>query len=181
MSTAGLESLQILVVDDNRQMRLLLRSLLRGFGFRRTFEAADAAEALDIMKSTVIDIVLVDWNMAPISGEEFAQMIRTSKDSPNPLCTVIMVTGHSERSRVARARDAGVNSFLVKPVSAEALRKHLVAAFTDNRPFVRSGRFVGPCRRCRGVVGYKGPLRRSTDGDIETDDDHLDVDEVWKR
>lgn len=174
----GLEGLQVLVVDDNRQMRLLLKTLLRGFGFRRALEAADAAEAFEIMRSTYVDIVLLDWNMQPIDGEEFTRLIRTSKDSPNPFCTVIMVTGHSERGRVARARDAGVNSFLVKPVSAVKLRNHLVAAFEDERPFVRHNSYVGPCRRRKAKTAYKGPMRRAQDSEIEArgEDDSFDLD-----
>jgi CheY-like chemotaxis protein len=157
------DSISTLVVDDNRQMRLLLREILRGWGIRKVDEAADGAEALDLMRNAAYDLLLVDWAMQPLDGIDFTRMLRTSKDSPNPYCTIIMISGHAVRSRVREARDAGVNSFLVKPVSARSLGDHLNAAFRDTRAYVRAPGYTGPDRRRLIDRGYDGPMRRETD------------------
>ncbi|MCZ6643590.1 MAG: response regulator, partial [Gammaproteobacteria bacterium] len=48
---------------------------------------------------------------------------------------IIMLTGHAEAERVREARDAGVNGFLAKPVTGEAVHRHIVSLLEDTRPF----------------------------------------------
>jgi CheY-like chemotaxis protein len=160
---SGLEYAQVLIVDDNRQMRLLVRALMRAFGMRRCIETADAAEALEILRTAPVDIIITDFLMDPIDGVEFTRMVRRAPDSANPFVPIIMMTGYSERSRVRQARDAGVNSFLVKPISAKSLLDHVTAAILDPRRFVRCSGYFGPDRRSGMDPKYKGPLRRITD------------------
>jgi CheY-like chemotaxis protein len=157
-------TVSILVTDDNRQMRALVRSMLKAFGFNRIVEADNVEEALDIMRVTPVDLVLTDLAMKPMDGVEFARLVRTAPDSPNPFVSIIMMTGHSDRVRVGRARDAGVNSFLVKPVSAHAMLTHITKVVNDTRPFVRCPTYFGPDRRVAADPHYRGPLRRASDG-----------------
>lgn len=159
-----LDAISILVVDDNRQMRMLVRSVLRGFGFTRLYEAVDPAEALEIMRVTPIDLLITDVAMKPIDGLEFARMVRRAPDSPNSFVSIVVMSGHSGRRMVAEARDAGVNSYLVKPVTAQNLYQHIMAAAGDARPFVRAKNYFGPDRRTGLARRYNGPLRRSSDG-----------------
>jgi CheY-like chemotaxis protein len=164
MSTMrGMESLTVLLVDDNRHMRRLLKSMLRAFGFKTILEASDGRSALRAAQDSFIDLVLVDWAMGQLDGLQLTNALRTSPDSLNPYCTIIMVSGHAGLSRVMRARDAGVNSFLAKPVSAASLRAHLKLAFSDMRPFVRAPSYRGPDRRGGRHRTYAGPLRRRED------------------
>lgn len=159
-----LEKIQALVVDDNHQVRFLVRSLLRAAGVTRVQEAECAQEALVFMRHATVDLVLADWCMRPVDGIAFTREIRTSPDSPNPYAAIVMISAHSEHSRVKSARDAGVNSFLVKPISARSLFEHASAALNDVRPFVRSGDYFGPDRRRGGPdAAYAGPMRRATD------------------
>lgn len=158
-----LETIQSLVVDDNRQMRFLVRSLLRAAGVLRIQEAETADEALAVMQRMTIDLLLVDWCMRPVDGVSFAKMVRQSNSSPNPYVAMVMISAHSEKSRVQAARDAGVNSFLVKPISTRSLFEHVSAALTDTRAFVRSRDYFGPDRRRAASEYYAGPKRRSSD------------------
>jgi two-component system, chemotaxis family, chemotaxis protein CheY len=160
---SGLEYVQVLIVDDNRQMRTLVKALLRAFGLRRCLETGDAAEALEILRTAPVDLIITDFLMQPIDGVEYTRMVRRAPDSSNPFVPIIMMTGFSERSKVRMARDAGVNSFLVKPISAKSLQDHLTAAVLDPRPFVRSASYFGPDRRSVHDPKYAGPLRRMTD------------------
>jgi len=159
----SLSDIHVLMVDDNRQMRFMIRSLLRASGIYQMSEADTAAEALDIMRERAVDLVLLDWKMEPIDGLAFARMLRISERSPNPYVPILMLTAHTEASRVAAARDAGVSGFVKKPISARLLFERISFALTDTRMFVRSGDFFGPDRRKSAAPGYSGPFRRAAD------------------
>lgn len=177
---ATLNDLHILVVDDNAQMRFLLRSLLRAAGIGRVTEAETATDAFEAMTRTPIDLILVDWKMAPVDGLSFTRMVRHAPNSPNPYATILMLTAHTEASRVAAARDAGVSGFLKKPISTNLLFERLNTALTDQRNFIRAGAFFGPDRRFLTPMDYAGPRRRATDS-IKSSGDELDLDDVRYR
>ena len=62
---------------------------------------------------------------------------------------IIMITAHSERPRIIAARDAGINEFVMKPVSAKTLFSRLNAVIEHPRRFVRIEEYFGPDRRRR--------------------------------
>jgi two-component system, chemotaxis family, chemotaxis protein CheY len=156
--------LKILLVDDNQHMRAIMSAILNGAGIRSVREARDGAEALDVLRQYPADIALVDFNMSPIDGVEFTRMLRTAPDSVNPFMAIVMITGHAERSRVIEARDAGVNEFVVKPLTARALLSRLDSVIMRPRAFIRCKTYFGPDRRRTPDKSYKGPMRRTTDG-----------------
>jgi two-component system, chemotaxis family, chemotaxis protein CheY len=155
--------LKILLVEDNHYMRILLAEILRAIGVVRIYEANDGAEGLQMMRDFPIDLVMTDLSMQPLDGIDFVRLLRNSPDSPNQLAPVIMVTGHSTFARVNEARDAGVNEFLTKPLTARGVIERLHEAIEHPRPFVRSGDYFGPERRRRIDPTYKGPRRRAAD------------------
>ena len=163
MNTSPILPITVLVIDDNMHMRGIIKELLRAVGVQDIKEAADPVEAFELIKTIPIDLVLVDFSMPIIDGVEFTQMVRTSSDSPNPYIPIVMITGHSERSRVSSARDAGVNEFLVKPVTAKSLMDRITAIVNNPRSFVKGGTYFGPDRRRRKDVNFSGPWRRKTD------------------
>ncbi len=150
----------ILIVDDNQHMRGILKELLRAAGVSDIKEASDPLEAFEYMKSSLIDLLLVDLSMPLMDGVEFTRMVRTNENSPNHFLPIIMITGHSERSRVNAARDAGVNEFLVKPVTAKGLMERLSLIVNRPRNFVKSKQFFGPDRRRRADPNFSGEERR---------------------
>jgi CheY-like chemotaxis protein len=162
MKTPGLGGLHVLVVDDNEHMRVILQTMLRSLGAQHIREAADGGRAMEMLQTWDADLVIVDYQMKPTGGLELARFIR-SPDSPNRSLPIIMLTGHSEASRVAEARDAGVNEFIVKPLSAQMLVRRLQAIISSNRPFVRCDSYFGPDRRRRDDPEYQGPFRREAD------------------
>ncbi|PZQ16929.1 MAG: two-component system response regulator [Ancylobacter novellus] len=152
--------LRILVVDDNAHMRRIVRTLLHGFGAREVYEAEDGAAGLELFTSHLPDILIVDWSMPIFDGIELASMIRRPESGVNPYVPIIMLTGHSERSRVLRARDAGVTEFLCKPISAKALHQRVLNCVLNPRPFVKTKDYFGPDRRRNVSTAYTGPERR---------------------
>ena len=158
-------SIYVLLVDDNRQMRVLVRELLRPLGMRHCAEPGNAAEGVTMMRTFPADLVITDLAMGDEDGLAFARRIRTADGSPNACIPIVMMTGHAERSRVQAAIDAGVNTFLAKPISARSLADHISHALNDRRPFVRTPTFFGPDRRHHRYHDYAGPFRRAEDGD----------------
>lgn len=159
--------LKLLLVDDNHHMRILLTEILRAIGVRNVFEAADGAEALQIMRTHAIDIVMTDLAMQPLDGIDFVRLIRNSPDSVNPMIPVIMITGHSTMRRVAEARDVGVTEFLSKPVTARGVIERITRVVENPRQFVRTSDYFGPDRRRRDDPNYEGPRRRRNDPPAE--------------
>lgn len=155
--------LSILIVDDNHYMRVLLSEILRATGVKEIHEANDGAEALQMMRRREFDIVITDLSMQPLDGIDFVRLLRNSPDSPNPMMPVIMITGHSTVQRVAEARDAGVNEFLAKPLTARGVLERITKLIENPRPFVRTADYFGPDRRRRADPLYRGPWRRSSD------------------
>ena len=160
---SALQSLNILLVDDNQHMRAITSAILQSAGIRNIREVSDGAQAMDAVRDHPVDLAIVDFNMFPIDGVEFTRLVRNSPDSANPYLPIIMMTGHSEKSRVYEARDAGVTEFVVKPITAKAILDRIQAVIFRPRPFVKTDGYFGPDRRRTAATGYKGPLRRSTD------------------
>jgi len=160
---SSLNELQVLLVDDNQHMRAITSAILQSAGIRRIREVADGGAALDAMRDQAIDLAIVDFNMFPLDGVEFTRLVRNSPDSANPYLPIIMMTGHSEKSRVTEARDAGVTEFVVKPITAKAILERINAVIFRPRPFVKSESYFGPDRRRTDARNYKGPYRRATD------------------
>lgn len=167
MIRVDFNKLRFLVIDDNAHMRRILRTLLHGFGAREVYEAEDGAAGLEAFTTYLPDIVITDWAMPIFDGLELTSMIRKPGANANPYAPIIMLTGHSERSRVLRARDAGVTEFLCKPISAKALYQRILNVVVNPRPFVQTKDYFGPDRRRAGAnANYIGPERR-VGGDVE--------------
>ncbi|XBQ16256.1 MAG: response regulator [Oceanicaulis sp.] len=159
---ADFSRVQALVVDDNAHMIQIVRSMLLGFGITRTYESRDAAEAFDIARNEAIDFIIVDYQMPLLDGLEFTRMVRTAKDTRNPFIPIILLTAHTERSRIFAARDAGVTEICAKPITAKQLWMKIAAVVNNPRPFVRAPGFFGPDRRRKDGSAPDGGDRRTT-------------------
>lgn len=158
-----LSQIMFLVVDDNEFARYIARDVLKALGARKIIYAKDGAEALDILKTTDVDIVVLDWNMPIVDGIEFTRFIRNSDDSPNKFLPIIMMTGYSELSNVMYARDAGVTEYLIKPCSAKQFLSRIRSIVENPRSFVKTETFFGPDRRRHKKKVYEGKEKR---GDV---------------
>ncbi len=157
------DRLNVVVLDDNRNMRTLVQSILFALGVRNIHEAHDVKQAFRDLQHFHADIVITDWHMEPLNGLDFVRMVRSGEDTPNPYVPIIMLTGHTELHRVCEARDAGVNEFLAKPISAKALYSRLISIIENPRPFIRTKTYFGPCRRRRNVGAPRGMKERRAD------------------
>jgi len=149
MDNDYLADVSILVADDQEFILSLVREMLRVLGAEKIYDAYDGDEAWDILGSQQIDLMLVDWYMKPVDGLALTHRVRNDKESPNPYLPIIMMSGYSERARIIKARDSGINEFVVKPLSAKALFGRIVNVIEHPRQFVRTENFFGPDRRRR--------------------------------
>lgn len=161
MAGLNISKVKFLVVEDNPFMQAILRQVLRTLGVLQTEVAPDGDLGFKIFQTFDPDIVLLDWQMAPMDGLEFTRLIRTSRDSPNRYVPIIMITAHSEMNRVIEARDAGVNELLAKPIAALKLFTRIRTIIERPRLFVDSPTYFGPDRRRRVDADYLGPDRRT--------------------
>jgi len=139
-----IQSLCVLVVDDNQYMRKMIRNLLVNCGIKDICEASDGIAALDSIRTMAPDVVVLDWEMPMLSGPELVRIVRSPGVFPMPDIPIIILTGHCERWRVVEAVRLGVNEFLTKPVSAKAIYDRLVSITTQPRPAVQLGDYYGP-------------------------------------
>ena len=156
------DRLRILVVDDNAHMRKLVSTILHAFGISQIIEAESGERAWALLRETNPDICVLDWMMDGMSGVDLVRKIRSDPQSPNPLVPVIMLTGHTQTAKVQEARDAGVNEFIVKPVSVRVMMQRLISVIETPRPFARTKSFFGPDRRRHHDADDKfdGPNKR---------------------
>ena len=155
--------MRVLVVDDNQHMRAIVGVMLNSFGIKMVREAKDGADAIDALRRWPADLAICDFLMDSMDGVEFTRQVRNATDSPNPYLPVVMLTGHSELSRVTEARDAGVTEFVVKPLTAKALVDRINTVIFKPRPFIRSRDYFGPDRRRKDDPFFAGPFRREDD------------------
>ncbi len=156
------DRLKVLVVDDNPHMRKLVVTILQAFGVVHIFEASDGQRAWSMLREANPDVIILDWMLEGMTGIDIVKNVRASPQTPNPFVPIIMLTGYTQMDHVRQARDAGVNEFLAKPVSVNAIMTRLVSVIEHPRPYVRTKAYFGPCRRRRGKEEYRGPERRAS-------------------
>jgi two-component system, chemotaxis family, chemotaxis protein CheY len=160
---AGLNKLSVLVVDDNAHMRSIIVTILDAAGFGQISQASDGGHALKVMQGAIPDIIIIDLNMLPVDGLEFTRTIRRAPNSPAPHVPIIMMTAHTEPSKIFAARDAGINELVAKPISAKTLLDRIIAVIDRPRAFVTTKSYTGPCRRRGNAKKFTGPWQRETD------------------
>ena len=122
-----LTSIRILIVDDSRFMRRLVRSILRSIGVKDIFDTDRAEMAINLIKVQDFDVVILDWVMPGIGGAGFCDAARhIARVKPMP--PIVVITAHATRKVVNDAIRAGVDQILVKPFSATSLRDRLMSA-----------------------------------------------------
>ncbi len=114
-------SRKVLLADDSGTMRKIIIRSLEAVGITGTVEASDGADCLAKFEQDAFDLVITDWNMPGKTGLEVVKAIR-ERGSKVP---IFMITTEAERARVLDAVQAGVNDYLVKPFTTEALREKL--------------------------------------------------------
>jgi len=121
--------MKVLIVDDFATMRKIVRNVLKQIGFTNMTEADNGKNALKILKKENIDLILCDWNMPEMPGIDLLKAIKSDDDLKN--IPFVMVTAEAQKDNIIEAVKAGVNSYIVKPFSAETVNEKLNIIFKD--------------------------------------------------
>jgi CheY-like chemotaxis protein len=147
----NLSSANVLVVDDNPQAVELLCGVLDGFGMRRFRRAVGVDEAKEACADSVFDLILTDAQMPGVDGYEFIRWLRRSTDEQARLTPAIIITAHTRRSQVAKARDCGANFIIAKPITPKIILERIIWVAQSTRLFIETETYIGPDRRFRKV------------------------------
>ena len=141
------QQLNVLLVDDNAFTRKLVRALLYNIGVKSVAEASDGIAALEVIRQSAPDVIILDWEMPLLNGPELVRIVRSPGVFPAPDVPIIMLSAHGERWRIVESVKLGVNEFLCKPVSAKSLLDRLVSILVKPRESVQFGDYYGPAPR----------------------------------
>jgi two-component system chemotaxis response regulator CheY len=116
----------VLVVDDSAAIRKILQRVLRQTGMEigTIFEAGDGQEALGVLQSQTVDLVLTDINMPKMDGIQFLAAVKASTAWRN--IPVIMVTTEGGEAKVGEAVKLGAAGYVRKPFTADQIKEKLV-------------------------------------------------------
>jgi two-component system chemotaxis response regulator CheY len=121
------KNMKILIVDDFSTMRRIIKNLLRDLGFTNTVEADDGTSAIPVLNSGSIDFLVTDWNMPGMTGIDLLRHVRADERLKH--LPVLMVTAEAKREQIIEAAQAGVNGYVVKPFTAQALKEKIEKIF----------------------------------------------------
>lgn len=130
-----MQKLRILLADDEALIRLDLREMLTEAGHEIVGEAANGQEAVQLAQELHPDIVIMDVKMPVMDGLTAAQEITEAEIAP-----VLLLTAYSQQDIVARATEAGVIAYLVKPVREQQLFPAVEVAVSRFRAWQELGR-----------------------------------------
>ena len=144
-----LEGLVVLIADSNHYTRRLTRMMLANLGIRSIYEAGDGVAALDAIRNSNPNVMILDWDLPVLTGQEVMRIVRSPGAFPKPNLPIIMLTDIGKRSRIHAALRLGVHEMLVKPISPKLLQQRVIGLLLKPRPMIRAGRYYIPMPRRR--------------------------------
>lgn len=111
----------IITVDDSSTMRRIIRNTLQKLGFENILEAGNGAEALGVISSNKVDLIITDWNMPEMDGLTFIKNIRAKEEYKE--LPILMVTTEAAKEDILTALKSGVNNYVVKPFTPETIQE----------------------------------------------------------
>lgn len=143
----NLENAAGLIVDDNAQALDLLASVLMSFGMKDLQRASSAMEAMEIVKSRRVDLIMTDGQMPVMDGYDFVRWLRNESGDEKRTIPAIVVTAHSRKAQVMRARDCGANFIITKPITPKIILERILWVAQGRRVFIETDTYIGPDRR----------------------------------
>jgi two-component system chemotaxis response regulator CheY len=115
--------MKFLVVDDFSTMRRIIKSVLNELGYSNVTEADDGSTALPLLRDGDFNFLITDWNMPDMPGLELLKAVRASEKLAK--LPVLMLTAEAQRDQIVAAAKAGVSGYIIKPFTADVLKKKL--------------------------------------------------------
>ena len=115
------KQIAVLVVEDDKNLKRLIRSHLENFGFERIQEADDGNSAFLLLSQIKIDLIVADWHMPGMDGLEFYALLKNKDDFKD--IPFLMITGEAKKEKVVEAFTSGIKNYIIKPFEAEDLER----------------------------------------------------------
>ena len=167
--------LSILLIEDSPFMRSLMVGVMRAMGIERLHIAEDGQDALDMIKVLAgdvektgfspIDMIVTDLEMPRMDGLMLLRWLRRHEQSPDRFIPVVMADV-ADGKLVAKARDAVVTEFVVKPFSVDGLAARMANVIEFPRQYIYNPTYFGPDRRRHESSEIEGEKRKLTDSDV---------------
>jgi CheY-like chemotaxis protein len=125
-------NLNILIVEDNKINQLLVKNMLLKFGFSNLDLAQNGKTAFKKLSENNYDIILLDIQMPGMNGYEITNEIRTKKSLRHHRVPIIALTGNGSEKDMVRGKEAGINDYVIKPHTPEALCSAILKYAIDN-------------------------------------------------
>lgn len=123
------DSVVCMIVDDDKFSRTFIKTALYQIGIKNTKEAANASEAIELLRSFKIDVILLDQQMPEKNGLQLAKELKSGVVEGSENIPIIMITVDTKEKTVLDAKELGIQEYLVKPISPLALKKRISSAF----------------------------------------------------
>ena len=163
----NLRDLVILVADPSSYISMLIHGMLRGFGSNKILEVRNSNGVLQTLMGQKIDIMICDMHLPPHGGLSLTRAIRGKTDNEHRTMPILCMSSDSREATIKRARDAGANMVITKPLSPKSLYSRLVWVTFDPRGYVETPTYYGPDRRFK-IEGFPdGQGRRKGDLPVE--------------
>ncbi|ARO14847.1 two-component system, chemotaxis family, response regulator CheY [Ketogulonicigenium robustum] len=120
-------NLQVMVVDDMTVSRALIEQALDWAGITKVQYEANGEKALNRLVASPVHLVISDYNMPGMDGLELLEALRANRSTQR--IGFILITGTASKELIERGRKAGMNNFIAKPFTKEALL-HCIEAVT---------------------------------------------------
>ncbi len=131
-STSDLAQVSVMVVDDDKDMLRLLRTMFQRIGINQVSLHPDPMEALQTPALKAPDVLICDWEMARMDGGQFVEQFQRTP-AFRPGTAIFFLTGRPLSDRVETAKRLKVQGFLAKPVSPKMLQARIERFVADKR------------------------------------------------
>jgi AmiR/NasT family two-component response regulator len=122
---------RVLIVDDNGSVRTITRRILEMIGYTVIGEGKNGLEAVNLVRSLKPDVIVMDIEMPKMDGITASRQIQAIHPTP-----VVLLTVHDTVDLIAKARDAGVGAYLMKPPEGRELRRAITLAIARFRDWM---------------------------------------------
>jgi two-component system chemotaxis response regulator CheY len=129
--------IRILVIDDFKTMRSIVKKTLQNMGYSQIDEAEDGAQGYQKMNDSFTEgkpfgLVVCDWNMPNMSGLELLRKVRSETNYKT--VPFVLVTAENEQKQVIEAAKAGVSNYIVKPFTPSDFQTKLKMVYAKHFP-----------------------------------------------
>lgn len=159
----NLGKVSAILVDGDKYVQELVAHMLRGFGLEQLSVVDKGEVAKERIQAGGIDLCIFEASLPDMLGLDLVRWVRRLEDPKIRFSPIVVLTGFTAATAVAKARDCGANVVIRKPVSPQILFDRLAWVSRVQRPFIECESYIGPDRRFKSIGPPGGVGRRSTD------------------